>query len=89
MLKYGVLVDRTWQVLGIVDALPGALVNQVSTLVKIFADGAENQLLIGAVQIFTSLRGLLGRPAICHGVTPLAIFREINRNAGVDIETVT
>jgi len=81
MLKYGVLVDGTWQVLGILDALPGAPVDQVPTLARIFEGEASSPLLLGAVQIFTQLRGLLGRPPNCHGVTPLAIFREINREA--------
>ena len=79
MLKYGVLVEGTWHVLGILDAVPGAPEYQLPTLLKIFSGDAANTMMAGSVELFTRLRFVLGRPTSCHGVTPLAIFRKIER----------
>ncbi|MBN9091445.1 MAG: hypothetical protein J0J01_31385 [Reyranella sp.] len=79
MLKYGVLIEGTWHVLGILDAVPSATEDQLAKLQAMFSGDAANPMLMGSVPLFTQLRLVLGRPLSCYGVTPLAIFRKIER----------
>ena len=77
LLKHGVSVPGTWNMLGILDALPdnGADGETLSQSAAADLLGALGPLVGG---LAPAIRATLGRPAEAYGMTPLLIFREIS-----------
>lgn len=75
MLKHGAHVGRGWNVLGIVDAVPGGMSEEdINDLVRVTMGSAMGQLVTGLAQ---PVRELMGRPDTAYSVTPLLIFRPV------------
>jgi len=74
ILKHGTRIDGTWRMLGIVDALPDAVSHHADN--ESFGGEFANAML----QMIPVARQLLGRPKNHYGVTPILIFREVNRS---------
>lgn len=85
MLKHGAKVAGSWSMVGIVDARPFE-VRDDEDYDEIIS--AEEQVRIGmftdsiwkvATELAFPARQALGRPILSYGMTPLVIFREIER----------
>lgn len=84
LLKHGDSIPGVWHMLGILDARP-----DVGSLDDAMDDGAAFSLdLLSGTQNFIGqisnalapmIRLLLGRPVVAYGVTPLLIFRQVNK----------
>jgi hypothetical protein len=73
-LKYGSLImPGTWHALGILDAMPSPIPEQVPIV------PSEKPVHIGPVlhNISNLARTLMGRPPEAYGLTPLLLFREV------------
>lgn len=66
-LKHGTTLQGEWYVVGILDALPGAAVATT--------ESGSGDFFAGLSGVLEGMRGLIGRPDSCYGITPLAIFR--------------
>ncbi len=82
-LKHGITVSGKWTIVGVLDAL--AEISQDGMATQEAIDAAKQPQAIGAepmgelMQALTpAIRGLLGRPAQSHGITPLVVFREVS-----------
>ena len=74
MLKHGAILSGTWNIVGILDALPEVVESDTSV-----AAALGNTPLAQVVQSLAPLvRQIMGRPAHAYGLTPLLIFREIS-----------
>jgi len=65
-LKHGTRIQGTWQVIGILDALPDS---------EPASEETTGNLLSDMSSVINGMRTLLGRPFDSYGITPLAIFR--------------
>lgn len=75
--KYGALIPGEWSVLALLDAEPSlAEADSIMAVVE-----AEGQFLPGMLQMLGGLRTMFGRGTTEYGVTPLAIYRKIERRA--------
>lgn len=79
MLKQGVVLSGTWDILGILDALPDSQASQSNTHLN---EAKMLQSLTEIANVMASLgpiaRQALGRPNEAYGITPLLIFREVS-----------
>ena len=74
MLKHGAILSGTWNIVGILDALPEVVESDTSV-----AAALGNTPLAQVVQSLAPLvRQIMGRPAHAYGLTPLLILREIS-----------
>jgi len=77
LLKHGVAVAGSWNMLGVLDAVPDEgeenTINQILAAISLGAIGGQ---IVG--QLAPAVRQLLGRPATAFGMTPLLIFREVS-----------
>lgn len=77
LLEHGALISGTWNVLGVLDAVPDGSMPKTSVEAKTVADS-----FIDIAQMMWALapmaRNALGRPATSYGMTPLLIFREVS-----------
>jgi hypothetical protein len=72
-LKHGTEIPGTWNLLGILDALPSPIQPQTAILPT-----NEPFHLETLIRNFSNLgRTLLGRPPDAYGVTPLLLFRKV------------
>ncbi|MBX9824777.1 MAG: hypothetical protein K2Y27_07250 [Xanthobacteraceae bacterium] len=82
LLKHGVAIAGTWQMLGILDALPDPPGDVATQSVMLDHLLASMSLGMMAGQVVGSLapmaRMLIGRPATAYGMTPLMIFRGVS-----------
>lgn len=81
LLKHGSHIQGTWNVVGILDALPShinAISEDGTPLVEVLAGLYESQVGQLAVRLGPVARELVGRPEGAFGLTPLLIFREIS-----------
>ncbi len=74
LLKHGLDIPGEWAMLGILDAQPDIVDEDVS---PDFDDGRQMAAKLMSI-MGPIVRKLLGRPAHAFGVTPLLIFREAN-----------
>lgn len=74
LLKYGHYIPGKWHVIGIIDALPDIL--QPSPEEEIIQ---EDDIRSFIIEISTTIRDLVGRKSDAYGLTPIMIFREVNR----------
>lgn len=85
MLKHGAKVPGAWNVVGILDALPfkdkgdGEYDDFISFDESLAIGLHGENLWKAAVNIASPARQMLGRPWLSYGITPLMIFREIER----------
>ena len=72
LLKHGTLIQGTWRILGVLDALPDDQMDSQSV------DSPLNNLF-GTVlsSMAPVVRTLLGRPPSYYGLTPILVFREV------------
>jgi hypothetical protein len=71
-LNHGSHLPGTWNVLGILDALPGEALSGPSA--------TEHSLVGNLTNTIQPLaRQLIGRPPTSYGLTPILIFREVTR----------
>jgi hypothetical protein len=73
-MKYGAVLDDTWTVLAIADAMPGER-PQARPI---------SQLLDAVVNSMEQIRQQFGRPNSHIGITPLAIFKPIKGLAEIE-----
>lgn len=73
-LKHKNTIPGEWYVLGILDCL-----NQPSDLDLGQLHNVGSVILDGLKQLFGSIVDILGRPNNAYGITPLIIFRKVNR----------
>jgi hypothetical protein len=74
MLKHGAIISGTWNLVGILDALP-----EVGGSAESVAAALGNTPLAQAAQSLAPfVRQMMGRPPHAYGLTPLLIFREIS-----------
>lgn len=71
-LKHGSHIAGSWNIVGIVDALPSFAFSPQSP----FEDGMQKAI----ADLGASLRPAVGRPNDAWGMTPLLIFREVSMN---------
>jgi hypothetical protein len=82
LLKHGVAVAGTWNMLGILDALPqedtevGMQTFVLDQLLASLSLGALAGQIVG--NLAPTVRAMLGRPTSAYGMTPLLIFREVS-----------
>ncbi|WP_366555714.1 hypothetical protein [Aquibaculum sediminis] len=83
LLKHGSSISGKWNMLGIIDAIPGAygdIDNDSDSLYGM--NSAHNQGQELFVSVFNSIiplsKRFLGRPESYHGMTPLLIYREVS-----------
>ena len=76
MLKNGLVVQGTWSILGVLDALPdkASAADDESDIAPELVGGMLT-ILLGALAPFMRQ---VGRPPEAYGVTPLLIFREVS-----------
>ena len=75
LLKHGIRLAGTWNLLGILDALPDAGDTAELKATDHGAIGTVGDLLTALAPIG---RMLLGRPPRAYGLTPLLVFREVS-----------
>lgn len=76
MLKHGAILSGTWNIVGILDALPKSGNGESAEAV---AAALGNTPLAQAAQSLAPLvRQMMGRPSHAYGLTPLLIFRAIS-----------
>lgn len=77
MLKHGSKIAGTWNMVGILDALPfeeHSLMNPLEMLrVGMMGDNLTNV----ALSLGEPIMQTMGRPLLSYGITPLLVFREI------------
>jgi len=64
---------RTRSVVGIIDAKPD---NQAELNHASF----HNDLFNSTIEVLDSIRSFIGSPSIAYGITPIAIFRTVNKS---------
>jgi hypothetical protein len=82
VLKHGATISGEWHVLGILDAQPDfSNLEQIIGEQEFDVGGFLNNSLIGQISNLLApiVQFLLGRPTAAYGITPLMIFREIQR----------
>jgi len=77
-LKYGVALDGTWHVVGILDCRRTYSSFGTETATGRLCGQQDNTFSDAAVSLWDEYRQVLGRPTDCHGITPLVIMREIS-----------
>lgn len=73
-LKYGVAMAGTWNMLGILDALP----NEDTAAIE---KKAEMETLTDVFASLDNMASKLGRPRTSYGITPLLVFRAVGTTA--------
>ena len=71
-LKHGVKIAGDWNLIGIIDCLPGY---DDSPPERFCGDG-DNVFSAGLASTLGEIRKIMGRPSNCWGITPLIIMRE-------------
>lgn len=79
-LKFPVHVSGRWQVLGIVDALPED--HFTGGLIEREIDGVIPAMAVNFLQITGTMVAQFGRPHSAWGLSPLAIFRDVQASLG-------
>lgn len=78
LLKHGVSVPGTWNVIGILDAYPDEPAHpefgDLSATVSAATLGSLGVMIAGFAPM---IRQVIGRPADAYGVTPLMVFRQV------------
>jgi hypothetical protein len=80
LLKHGAALSGTWNILGVLDAVPDSFAAGETGLderqMQAFSSevGAQAMLMLSPIA-----RAMLGRPAQAFGLTPLLIFRRVHR----------
>ncbi len=74
MLKHGAILSGTWNLVGILDALPEIGESNTSVAVAL----GNTPLAQAAQSLAPLVRQIMGRPPNAYGLTPLLIFREIS-----------
>ena len=77
MLKHGVAVPGNWNIVGILDALPGAATDTEETA-TITPERPISMIATLVTSLAPIVRAFLGRPDEAFGVTPLLIFRKVS-----------
>lgn len=78
LLKHGYGIDGIWKVYGIFDAHI-RLNTQSDEEIAHFGKMISGQLGAGVLAMVPKIREMLGRPSLSRGITPLVIFREIEK----------
>jgi len=80
MMKHGAVVEGKWHILGIKDGEPTKSVDNFLEIQKKLSTAYPLHPFINET-LTTShfVRGWVGRPIECYGVTPILIFREIGK----------
>jgi hypothetical protein len=77
-LKHGVSVSGTWNIVGIIDALPDDDIDEVAALQQLVAANKLGGMSAAfASHMVMPVKLMLGRPKESFGITPILIFREI------------
>lgn len=81
-LKHGVTVSGQWTMVGVLDALPEAGASGApseAALAEFGSSAAAGTAPFSELMfhLTPAIRGLLGRPFLAYGLTPLVIFRQI------------
>jgi hypothetical protein len=74
-LKYGYKIPGKWNMIGILDAIPGSEKDEVD-------ERREIETAMDIVANLSSLSKKIGRPSSAYGITPLLIFREVGNTHG-------
>ncbi|SFL17852.1 hypothetical protein [Methylorubrum salsuginis] len=80
LLKHGALLDGEWNILGVLDATPwdpNYKNDDGESAEDILAKVAETAVGQIAARLFHASRGIIGRPPMSYGITPILIFREV------------
>lgn len=72
-LKHGASIAGKWHILGILDALPD---NATDNSYVSF----NNDILDNLKEFLTAIKQLIGRPSNSYGITPIAIFRTVQKH---------
>lgn len=93
LLKHGVGVQGTWNVIGVLDALPevgpdGEATDEAMAKIERAGLMADSPLSNMVFQMTLPMRHLLGRGLLDYGVTPLMIFRAVNVPSNENSEAV-
>jgi hypothetical protein len=74
MLKHGAIISGTWNIVGILDALPEDGASDTSVAAAL----GNTPLAQAAQSLAPIVRHMMGRPPQAYGLTPLLIFRDIS-----------
>ncbi|HKT86376.1 MAG TPA: hypothetical protein VJQ77_09850 [Novosphingobium sp.] len=77
-LKFPAHVSGTWNVLGVIDALPHDHVDALTPIIEKSIDGLIPGMVAHMLQLIGVTVGLFGRPITAHGLSPLVIYRELH-----------
>jgi hypothetical protein len=77
-LKHGPKIAGEWTMLGILDGLPFATGDLLTTMEMIRTGMTTENLSKIPLSLAPHVRQLLGRPLMSYGMTPLMVFREIS-----------
>lgn len=78
LLKHGAKIGGTWNMLGILDALPYEE-DQNLTLMEMLQVGLMSDGIAKiSMELPPLIRLALGRPVLSYGMTPLLVFREVS-----------
>lgn len=79
LMKHGAQIEGEWSAVGLKDASPSNehMAFTLEALEEAKRERPGFQLLYDSMHIAGVLRCMIGRPAGCHGITPLVIFREV------------
>lgn len=76
-LKYPIHVSGTWNVLGVVDALPHDHVEGMQPIIDRNIDGLMPAMVLHLLQLIGGIVGLFGRPLQAYGLSPLIVYRDV------------
>ncbi len=76
-LKHGTLITGTWNIVGILDAMPDD--ENVGSAGKAEGLGLVNGVLGGVLNALAPMAREFGRPHGAYGITPLVIYRMTRR----------
>lgn len=81
-LKHGTIVPGEWHMIAVLDRRPDHKENEMAHEQMLLSalEQAEADLTFGVMELLDQLRGLVGRPSVAYGATPIMIFRALKLN---------
>jgi len=77
LLKYPIHISGTWNVFGVVDALPSDHVEGIQSVIDRQINGLIPSMVLHMLQLTGAMVALFGRPLQAHGLSPLIVYREV------------
>lgn len=76
-LKFPVHISGTWNVLGVVDALPNDHVEGLKPVLDRQIDGLVPAMVLHMMELTGVTTGMFGRPIEAYGLSPLVVYRSV------------